>query len=78
MKMIIIMIMMLNKKTVELEEEMKSLGMQKPILYTVIDIGLHSKNTRVSVTRKRVHWGQTPIPGQRQPGNWSAFCRLDK
>ena len=22
---------------------------------------VHSKNTRVSVTRKRVHWGQTPF-----------------
>ena len=31
--------------------------------YEIIEciINLHSKNTRVSVTRKKVHWAQTPF-----------------
>ena len=28
---------------------------------------MHSKNTRVSVTRKRVHWGQTPFRVKDDP-----------
>ena len=28
---------------------------------------VHSKNTRVSVTRKRVHWGQTPFRVKDDP-----------
>ena len=31
------------------------------------NIDVHSKNTRVSVTRKRVHWGQTPFRVKDDP-----------
>ena len=39
---------------------------------------LHSKNTRVNVTRKRVQRGSDLIPGQKWPRVWSAFSRGDK
>ena len=37
---------------------------------------IHSKNTRVSVTRKRVHWGPNSIPGQRWPGYQSTWREI--
>ena len=32
-----------------------------------VKVCLHSKNTRVSMTRKRVHWGQTPFQVKDEP-----------
>ena len=36
-------------------------------VYTIMFKRVHSKNTRVSVTRKRVHWGQTPFRVKDDP-----------
>ena len=37
---------------------------------------IHSKNTRVSVTRERVHWGQTPFRGSAWHGKGSIGAKL--
>ena len=39
----------------------------RQFVFVMDDTGVHSKNTRVSVTRKRVHWGQTPFRVKDNP-----------